>query len=115
MDVNRSRTPEQATRQELRLLLSSIEAATGADRELDKAICEGLGLKDADLTGDAVASHEAVGQLLPRSQLRVGYDVRGILPRATLEQEGARYDAVAPTVPLAIWRVAVAALIDPKS
>lgn len=112
MNVDRSRTQEQATPKELQLLLRSIEAATGADRELDKALCEGLGLAYAGLTGDAVASREAVDQLLPGGQLRVGYDVRGILPCATLEHEGARFDAVAPTVPLAIWRVAVAALID---
>lgn len=91
-------------------LLRAIEEATGPDREIDKALATCFGVESADYSSDAGLSRELVQRILPQARLQVGYDVKGILPSANLLDDGERFTAIAPTVPVSILRVLVKAL-----
>ena len=88
-------------------LLKRIEGATGADRALDRRIAEVLDRpKPTEQALDYTASVDhciaLIGRVLPHWAWHVGYGPRGILPYATLHDEEERFEAVAPTVPLAL-------------
>ena len=88
-------------------LLKRIEGATGAERALDRRIAEILDRPDAveevpDYTASVDHCIALIGRVLPHWAWHVGYGPRGILPYATLHDEEERFEAVAPTVPLAL-------------
>ena len=88
-------------------LLKRIEGATGADRALDRQIAEVLDhagpVEDVlDYTASVDHCIALIGRILPHWAWHVGYGPRGILPYATLHDEEERFEAVAPTVPLAL-------------
>lgn len=95
-------------------LLRALEEVTGPDREIDEALAACFDLEGADYSSDASLSRELVWRILPHARLQVGYDVNGILPSANLSDNGERFSATAPTVPLSILRVLVAALSKRK-
>ena len=95
-----------------RHLLEALERATGAEEKIDVMIADSFGLERNDYTGSAFSNRELVKQLLPGSKLQVGYDVNGVLPSATLNDGHQRFSSVAPTVPLAILRVLMQAIVQ---
>ncbi len=101
---------------ELEDLLKRIEGVTGADRDLDRRIGQGLDrLGASDQMPDYTASVDhciaLIGRILPHWAWHVGYGPRGILPYATLHDEEQRFEAIAPTVPLALLAALVKARI----
>lgn len=96
-------------------LVDALELASGADAQVDALIAEVFRLAPAEFTSSAEASRHLSAQLLPHWQLRVGYDVCGILPSATVSLGGKRHSVVAPTVPLAVLRALISAVIDQRS
>lgn len=98
---------------DLRCLAGSLQTATGAESRLDAEIADIFGVSSADYTGSAEKSRRLCAEVLPAWNLRVGYDVRGVLPAATLSADRKRARAVAPTVPLAVLRALMdAALME---
>jgi hypothetical protein len=87
-------------------LLASV---SGADAGIDHAIAKAFCVDLADFTSNAVTARNLVTQVLPQATLRVGYDVCGVLPRATISFGEDRSSAVAPTVSLAILRALASA------
>lgn len=78
-------------------LVDALELASGADAQVDALIAEVFRLAPAEFTSSAEASRHLSAQLLPHWQLRVGYDVCGILPSATVSLGGKRHSVVAPS------------------
>ncbi|MBD3728376.1 MAG: hypothetical protein IE933_01595 [Sphingomonadales bacterium] len=97
---------------ELGRLAEALEMASGADKQIDATLAALFGVDPAEFTSSAEVSRRLSAQLLPRWQLRVGYDVCGIFPSATVSLGGRRHGAVAPTVPLAVLRALISAVID---
>lgn len=91
-------------------LTENILAATGADQEIDRQFARIFQVAPADYSADVMAARQLVKQLLPEAELKVGYDVCGILPSATVRHMSGRWTATAPTVPLAILRAMMGAL-----
>lgn len=81
-----------------------LASASGADASIDRAIAKAFRVDLADYSSSAVTARNFVAEVLPQATLRVGYDVCGIFPCATIFCGGLRYSSVAPTVPLAILR-----------
>lgn len=96
-------------------LAEALETASGADKQIDATIADLFGLDPAEFTSSAEVSRRLGAQLLPRWELRVGYDVCGIFPTATVSLGDRRHSAVAPTVPLAVLRALISAVIDESS
>lgn len=88
-------------------LAERLDAATGADAGLDEILAQGLGLPAAAYTGSAEAARALVLAALPGWHLHVGFDVSGLFPYAALSRGDIHVDASAPTVPLALLRVAL--------
>lgn len=96
-------------------LADALEVVSGADKQIDAMIAELFGIEPAEFTSSAAVSRRLSAQLLPLWQLRVGYDVCGIFPSATVSLGDRRHNAVAPTVPLAVLRVLISAAMDQRS
>lgn len=95
-------------------LLAAVKAATGADRALDRAIHDALGESaDADeappYTASVDACLELIHRALPGWGWHVGFGPRGIIPYASLHKDEERFEASAPTVPLALLAATLAA------
>ena len=95
-------------------LLKRIAAATGADAELDRLIAERLeGPDPPDPVPDYTASVDSclglIGRVLPGWHWHVGFGPRGIFPYATLQDGEDLFEALAPTVPLALLQAVVQA------
>jgi len=92
---------------DLGALLSKVSEATGADRKLDRRIAREL---DAAEPGVAVPDYTAsvdhciglVDRVLPGWRWRVGYGPIGIRVYAFVDSGETWYEAMAPTVPLAL-------------
>lgn len=97
---------------DLQHLAEALKAASGAERDLDTLIAEAFGAEPADYTASADKCRRLCSRVLPTWQLRVGYDVCGVLPAATLAGKRSRANVVAPTVPLAILRTMMDAVLD---
>ncbi|MGI9483221.1 MAG: hypothetical protein ACR2OR_12795 [Hyphomicrobiales bacterium] len=108
----------------LKRLEEKITRATGSDAHLDRAIYGTFGqAKDVkpppqNYTSSVDACIELIGEALPGWHWHVGYGVRGIMPYASLNQptssngtDGARVEASAPTVPLALLHATIKALL----
>ena len=95
-------------------LLAGVKAATGSDRQLDRAIHEALyGPVDEDAVPGYTASVDACLDLIHRSMpgwgWHVGFGPLGIIPYASLHKDEWRSEARAPTVPLALLAATLAA------
>jgi len=104
---------------DLARLLARLQQASGSDRDLDLAILRVLEPSGEtsrtetapDYTGSVPVSMALVRRHLPDWRLHLGYGVRGIFPYAALSRRAdERFEATAPTVPLAILRALVEAL-----
>lgn len=84
--------------------------ASGSDARIDACIAKTFRVSKIDYSSDAMAARELVAQVLPQATLRVGYDVNGILPAASVLSGKLSHSAVAPTVPLAILRALLSAV-----
>ena len=95
-------------------LLKKIAGATGADAALDRLIADRL---EPGTPPEAVPDYTAsvdsclalIGRVLPGWAWHVGFGPRGILPYATLHDDEDRFEALAPTVPLALLHTVVEA------
>lgn len=88
-------------------LLSKVSEATGADRKLDRRIAHELGTVEGSVTVPeytASVDHciELVDRVLPGWRWRVGYGPIGIRVYAFVDSGETWYEAMAPTVPLAL-------------
>lgn len=97
-------------------LLKRVEAADGADRDLDRAIAAALVLdaaaaKAPDYTGSTPACLALFRSRLPEWRWHVGWGPTGILPYARATRGDSRIEAEAPTVPLALIAVLLKALM----
>lgn len=90
-------------------LAERLSGATGGDAGLDAAIAAAYGLAPARFTESVEAARGLVAAVLPGWKLHVGFGVSGVFPYAALTRDDAHVEAEAPTVPLAILRVAVRA------
>ena len=93
-------------------LLSDVKAATGSDRDLDRVIFMALGGGDGEAppyTSSVDACIDLVHRALPGWGWHVGFGPRGIVPYASLHKDETRFEASAPTVPLALLAAALAA------
>lgn len=95
-------------------LRKRIGRATGRDTKLDAAIADVLDPDNA--AGEAPAYTSSVDacialihRALPGWGWHVGYGPKGVLPYATVAHENARFEATAPTVPLALLNALLAA------
>ena len=107
------------TNAELARLQARLQQATGSDRDLDRAIRRVLepsgGASDSTpapaYSGSVPLCMALVRRRLPDWRLHLGYGVRGIFPYAALSRRSdERFEATAPTVPLAILRALAATL-----
>ncbi len=101
-------------RTEFEDLLRRISEATGADAELDRLIAARLEQPNTpDPVPDYTASVDSclglIGRVLPGWHWHIGFGPRGIFPYATLQDGEDIFEALAPTVPLALLQVAVQA------
>ena len=99
---------------EIEDLLRRIPEATGADVELDRLIAARLeGPDRPDPVPDYTASVDSclglIGRFLPGWHWHIGFGPRGIFPYATLQDGEDLFEAIAPTVPLALLQAAVQA------
>ena len=99
---------------DLERLLVELQDASGADRALDRriaAVLEGLAADEAapDYTASVDCCLALIGRVLPGWHWHIGFGPRGIFPYATLEDGEARFEALAPTVPLALLQAVVSA------
>ncbi len=99
---------------EIEDLLRRISEATGADAELDRLIAARLERPDPpDPVPDYTASVDSclglIGRVLPGWHWHIGFGPRGIFPYATLQDGEDLFEALAPTVPLALLQAAVKA------
>lgn len=106
-------------RTQLAGLLARLQQATGSDRDLDQAIQSVLepsgGVSEATTapayTGSIPLCFSLARRCLPDWTLHLGYGVRGIFPYAALsDRTDERFEATAPTVPLAVLRALVTTL-----
>lgn len=100
---------------ELGHLADALEVVSGSDKQIDASIAELFEIEPAEFTSSAAESRRLSAQLLPHWQLRVGYDVCGIFPSATVSLGDRRHSSVAPTVPLAVLRALISAVVDQRS
>jgi hypothetical protein len=91
-------------------LAAALRAATGPDAALDAAIARTFAQPAADFTESVDACRRLAAVALPGWRLHVGFGGSGVVPYVSASRGEARVDAEAPTVPLAILRVLVAAL-----
>lgn len=94
-------------------LSARLQRASGSDRDLDRAIQRvlepcGRALDSSPApaySGSVPLCMALVRRCVPDWRLHLGYGVRGIFPYAALShRSGERFEASAPTVPLAILR-----------
>ena len=101
----------KTTKSLLSQLVQRLEKATGADPALDAELhaafrCLGqddLGEEVRDYSGSVGTCFDIIHTLLPHWRWHVGFGVNGIVPYATVSKgQRDRFEASAPTVPLAL-------------
>ena len=99
----------------LQQLGERIAAATGGDDRLDRDIAALLDPPDAGAPPSYTTSVPdciaLIARLLPTWSWHVGHGPNGVLPYAFVRQGRQRYEASAPTVPLALLGALVKAMI----
>ena len=89
-------------------LLQQIRRVSGSDRDLDRGIAHCLDGSNGDptetppFTASVDACIHLIERTLPGWHWHVGYGPKGIMPYAALMNGELRYEATAPTVPLAL-------------
>jgi hypothetical protein len=98
---------------ELTELARRIDAATGADRQLDAELGRLLGAEGQapDYTASVDRCIDLVRARLPGWAWHVGWNASGVLPYATLHRGEHLVAAAAPTVPLALLKALVRARV----
>lgn len=91
-------------------LAERLAGATGADPVLDAELAAAWGVPAQAFTSSVEAARALVVAALPGWRLHLGFGVTGVFPYAALCRDGHHLEAEAPSVPLAILRVALKAL-----
>lgn len=108
---------------ELAALRDRIAAATGSDAALDREIARLLDPGEpgdnpgGGYSGSVDACVALIGRAAPDWHWHVGHGPSGVLPYAALTRDGpeeTRMEAVAPTVPLALLRALVDAVMGER-
>lgn len=94
-------------------LAQLLDAATGADAAIDRALAETFGLPLRPYTGAVEDARSLVAAILPSWVLHLGFDALGVFPYAALTRGSTHLEAEAAALPLAIVRVAVKAAATP--
>lgn len=94
-------------------LAGRLEAATGADAALDRAVAGAFGRPDAPFTASVEECRALAAAVRPDLRLHLGYGASGVFPYASLAGDGLHVVSDAPTVPLAILRSLVSAAAIP--
>jgi hypothetical protein len=89
-------------------LARRLDRASGCDTALDAAVAEAFEQPAADYSASVDAARRLVAAALPGWTLHLGFGATGVFPYAGLAADGTRIVCDAPTVPLAVLRVAVA-------
>jgi len=92
---------------DLQKLTEMLETAQGGSTDVDGLIGTVFGVSSGAYSESVDPCLGLVKSVLPHWRLHIGYGVSGVLPYAALTQGDVRYEAEAPTVPLAILRVIV--------
>jgi hypothetical protein len=95
---------------ELDAMIGRLDYADGPDPAIDEEIARMFQAEPAAYLSSAVAARKLVGDIWPEARLKVGYDVSGVFPSATVTCGERRGSSVAPTVSLAILRALMGAL-----
>jgi hypothetical protein len=90
-------------------LAKKLAEATGPDPMLDEAVAASFAVPDAGYTSLPDKCRWLAAAAFPNWRLHLGFSVSGIFPYARLSNDAYRFEAEAPTVPLAILRVVVEA------
>lgn len=88
-------------------LAKQLAAATGGDHALDAAIAATFAQPPAEYSISVEKCRALIAAALPGWKLHVGYNASGLFPYAALTRDDVHLEAEAPTLPLAILRVAV--------
>ncbi len=95
---------------EIDTMTGHLDDADGPDPAIDEMIARIFQAESAAYLSSAVAARKLVSDTWPEANLKVGYDVSGVFPTATVTCDKRRGYAVAPTVSLAILRALMRAL-----
>jgi hypothetical protein len=104
---------------EITRLIKRLQKADGADRRLDTHVHAVVHSLTDDASGKDIphytasepACFELIPRVLPGWKWHVGYGVKGVFPYATVSNgRGTRFQASAPTVPLALLLVLLQAM-----
>lgn len=87
-----------------------LNQCTGGDADLDSAIADTFAMPACHYTGSVDACRDLVTKVLPGWKLHLGFDVGGVFPYAALTLGPVHLEAEAAALPLAILKVAVAAI-----
>ncbi len=87
-------------------LRTLIETATGASKDLDRAISAQLGVPLKDYTSSVDHCLELIHESLPSAHWHVGRDANGVSIYATLANGRHKEECTHVTVPLALLSVA---------
>lgn len=90
-----------------------LEECAGSDPVLDADIAEAFASPSAHFTGSVEACRALVARALPDWRLHVGFDAAGVFPYAALSRGAQHLEAEAAAIPVAILKVAVAAVSLP--
>jgi hypothetical protein len=90
-------------------LAAALDAATGADPDLDALIAATFARPQAPVSASVEACIELLHELLPGAHWHVGWDASGILPYARIERGRQLHAERAATVPIALLRAMIAA------
>jgi hypothetical protein len=112
------------TKPKLEDLQKRVLAATGEDRELDRLISEALdhdGASTCHYSSSVDDCIALIGAVLPDWSWHVGHGPLGVMPYASLhrkttadDRSDMRVEATASTVPLALLRATVKALLSDR-
>lgn len=91
-------------------LAEQLDIATSVDPAIDELIAETFEIPVIGFTSSAMTARDLVARILPEASLRVGFDVCGFLPSATIRNGSGDCTAVAPSVPIAILRAMMRAM-----
>lgn len=95
---------------EIDAMIERLNSADGPDLAIDREIARMFQAEPADFLSSAVAARKLVGDIWREARLKVGYDVSGVFPCATVTCGERRGSSIAPTVSLAILRALMGAL-----
>jgi hypothetical protein len=86
------------------ILMRRLAEATGTDGALDRLAAAAFAVAPGAYSGSVEQARALVAAVFPDARLHVGFDATGLLPYAVLHRGEERWEAAAPTLPLAILR-----------